>query len=523
MDAFSLGQIVAVIVGGLTAILAQARKKEPYWISPMEEARRFRLLLAIGVLLIAAGALVGLLRPAPTERTADHGGCVSEELPPKETINIPEHARASEESGLGRTTLLSAKRASAAPLMAAAEPLMRVHFIDVGQGASTLFEFPRGAILVDTGGEQNADFSSVELLDEYLTEFFDGRPDLDRRLDSVILTHPHIDHTYGAYLIRDKYAPRNVVANGQDYGKGYPRQRALVNYAAAHDDGPDPVGLELVMLDEITATGLTGPVIDPLGPAAGVDPKVTVLWGQVSADPGWGNAFGKPRFENNNNHSVVVRVDFGEASVLVTGDLEDAAIGSMLQKYAGSALLDVDVYEAGHHGSLNGTTEELLSAMTPDIAVIEMGNVIRKLKWTAWDYGHPRNEVVELLEAHVTSMREPKDVHVGLKGESFTQMRVQHAIYAPGWDGNVVIEGNRAGAFRVLQPSGAPPDATGLVNINTARAEQLESLPTIGRVRALAIIPDRVAHGPFASLESLDRVPGIGMATIEAIRSLVMV
>ena len=60
---------------------------------------------------------------------------------------------------------------------------MRVHFIDVGQGDATLIEFPCAAVLVDTGGENNAQFNSDEALLHYLSEFF------ARRTDPVSYTH----------------------------------------------------------------------------------------------------------------------------------------------------------------------------------------------------------------------------------------------------------------------------------------------------------------------------------------------
>ena len=63
---------------------------------------------------------------------------------------------------------------------------MRVHFIDVGQGASTLIEFPCAAILVDTGGEKNVDFSGTDELTAYLDAFFAQRTDLNKTLHSVI-------------------------------------------------------------------------------------------------------------------------------------------------------------------------------------------------------------------------------------------------------------------------------------------------------------------------------------------------
>ena len=56
-----------------------------------------------------------------------------------------------------------------------------------------------------------------------------------------------------------------------------------------------------------------------------------------------------------------------------------------------------------------------------------------------------------------------------------------------------------------------------LVNLNTATQEQLESLPSIGEVKAKAIIDGR----PYASVEDLDRIPGIGPAILDKLRNLV--
>lgn len=71
------------------------------------------------------------------------------------------------------------------------------------------------------------------------------------------------------------------------------------------------------------------------------------------------------------NHSLVIRVAFGEASFLFTGDLETRAIETLVEYYEGSGLLDVDVYQVGHHGSYNGTSDEIMRAIVrPEIAVI---------------------------------------------------------------------------------------------------------------------------------------------------------
>jgi competence protein ComEA len=77
---------------------------------------------------------------------------------------------------------------------------------------------------------------------------------------------------------------------------------------------------------------------------------------------------------------------------------------------------------------------------------------------------------------------------------------------------------------------GAAPGSTGgstpaptLVNVNTAAAEELETLPGIGEVLAQAIISYRDEHGPFTSVDELEEVSGIGPATLEEIRDLVTV
>ncbi|NLT26953.1 MAG: ComEA family DNA-binding protein [Microbacteriaceae bacterium] len=65
--------------------------------------------------------------------------------------------------------------------------------------------------------------------------------------------------------------------------------------------------------------------------------------------------------------------------------------------------------------------------------------------------------------------------------------------------------------------------AGGLVNLNTATAAQLETLPRIGPAMAQRIIDHREANGPFAAVDDLIDVAGIGEATLEGLRPLVTV
>jgi len=389
-----------------------------------------------------------------------------------------------------------------------AGPLMRVHFIDVGQGAATLFEFPCGAVLVDTGCESNGMFDSTEQLNLYLEEFFAERPDLDGQLTSLVITHPHIDHTRGVRVVRDRFAPKNVLTNGQTNGSGGAQQKMLHRYAADHEGD---VGFKTIWLDDIPALGLTSEVIDPLDCADGIDPKVTVMWGQVRTNPGWGAS----AFKNPNNHSLVVRIDFGEASVLVTGDLESEAIQDLVARYQGTDLLNVDIYQVGHHGSDNGTTDELIAAVTPECAVVCMGPNEREAMWTAWAYGHPRAGIIDALQAGVSGTRQGVDVQVASGVSIFQTRHLTHAIHGTGWDGTVVMEAGVDGRFQMI----APQQTIALINVNTAPAQELEALPGIGPAKARAIVEDRAMLGPYASLAELTRVRGIGPATVEVLRN----
>ena len=67
--------------------------------------------------------------------------------------------------------------------------------------------------------------------------------------------------------------------------------------------------------------------------------------------------------------------------------------------------------------------------------------------------------------------------------------------------------------------SGGRPPAAGPININTAGASELEALPGIGPALAARIVEYRDGHGPFASVDDLTDVPGIGPAKLEALRS----
>jgi hypothetical protein len=149
-----------------------------------------------------------------------------------------------------------------------------------------------------------------------------------------------------------------------------------------------------------------------------------------------------------------MRLDWGEASLLLTGDLEEEALAALVER--SRAALDVDVYQAGHHGSHNGTTGGLMDAMTARVAVISMGHADHGGAFTARAHGHPRRVAVERLVGGVSCRRTPASVLVARGARDFASLEVGAAVYATGWEGTVVVELDADGGVQVVRPDGEP-------------------------------------------------------------------
>ncbi len=341
---------------------------------------------------------------------------------------------------------------------------MVVHFIDVGQGDAELLEFSCGAVLIDTGGETTDQVNGRDNLVAFLKAFFKRRADLGNTLDLVLLSHPHIDHTDGVGTAdppegllgltqTQNLTILNVVDNGkppQD-ASGAKGQRALQESIASHR-------YFAVSADEITTTaGVTNSIIDPIDcrSKGGLDPQIIALWGRV--DPSAGSWT-----DNPNNNSVVVKVQFGAASFLFMGDLQEQAINAMLDSYSPDpSIFDSDVLKVGHHGSNNATTLELVQAVTPKIAAIGAGDsTLSHATYSAYSFGHPNKVAVDLLldpTDGVTLTRPSRQVTVGIKGinrkkhlpPQFQSMTLNRAIYVTAWDGTIAITAHSDGTLTV--------------------------------------------------------------------------
>lgn len=233
---------------------------------------------------------------------------------------------------------------------------LRMSVLDVGQGDAILLTGPAGGrMLVDTGPDPDR---LIALLDERL-------PAWDRRLDLVVLTHPHEDHVAGLALLLDRYRVGGVVEPGM-VGPG-PGDAAFRRRLA-----------ELGRESRIVAAGdrllLDGIEVDIHWPLPGRVPlRATDSGKQI------------------NNVSLVLELRFGRRRLLLTGDVEEEIDPQLLA--AGLAAGDgrrLDVLKVAHHGSASATTDAFVERLRPHVAVVSAG----------WGnpYGHPSPRTVARLE-----------------------------------------------------------------------------------------------------------------------------
>ena len=228
---------------------------------------------------------------------------------------------------------------------------IKIYFLDVGQADCTVIVSKAGNMIIDAGAN-----SSQKNMQAYIDKLG------IKEFKYAIFTHPHEDHIGGAEVILDNYKIENVI---------------IPDYEAK-------TKVYLTMMESIDNCGATVEVIE-----AGENFEFSI--GELKAQ-----ILAPIKFDDNtNNASVVTRIDYGETSIMLTGDAEGEKKNDpeklMLEKYKNNlSILDCDIYKMGHHGSSTSSSQAFLDAVSPQIAIISCG--------VDNDYGHPHEEVISRLE-----------------------------------------------------------------------------------------------------------------------------
>ena len=207
---------------------------------------------------------------------------------------------------------------------------IRLHFIDVGQGDAALIQTEAGHILIDAGTGASED---------YLRAYLDTLG--IQSLRYAIFTHPDEDHIGGADMILRCFEVEQVILSPAEVSS---RAHQAVIEAARQQ------GSEILWAAPDTVLRLG-------------DVSCTIL-APLRLD-----------YEETNNASIVLRMDYGETSALFTGDAELVVESELLARYGSdpNGTLDCDLIKVGHHGSQTSSGQALLQAVTPDFGVISCG------------------------------------------------------------------------------------------------------------------------------------------------------
>lgn len=246
---------------------------------------------------------------------------------------------------------------------------LRVDFLDVGQGDSALITFPGGeTMLVDGGGKRGAaqmikpdggENDEPEIFEpdrqsigEMVVSRFLWSKGYDA-VDCILATHADADHIQG---LGD--AAKNFSVSAAVFGRTpLKNQEFAAVYNVLQKRG---VPILTVARGDVLTFG---------------EVKIEVL------SPEKSDAADAP---SDNNHSIVLRLNFGARKILLTGDIEKETERELLNA---PAFVQTDVIKVAHHGSLTSSTEEFVSAAGAKLAVISVGRES--------PFGHPRAEIIE--------------------------------------------------------------------------------------------------------------------------------
>jgi competence protein ComEC len=255
-------------------------------------------------------------------------------------------------AALGLFGIERAQRAAGAP-----RGKLIASVLDVGQGDSTLLDFPDGRVwLIDGGGFVGSPVDPGRMV--ILPELTARRRS---RIDVLVLSHPHPDHFLGLLSVV------RAVEIGEfwDTGQG-----------AAQ--GAGPAYAELRALLQARAVPVRGPA-ELCGERRFGGAKVQVL----APCPGFRGEWGA------NDNSFVIRLQHGSRAFLFTGDSEHEAEQLLLAR---SAPLGSDYLKVGHHGSRTSSSPAFLQRVRPSIATMSTGVRNR--------FGHPHAPTLAALSAH---------------------------------------------------------------------------------------------------------------------------
>ncbi len=221
---------------------------------------------------------------------------------------------------------------------------LTVHFIDVGQGDSSLIISEGEAMLIDTGEKEYSDTVLKYMKEQGV-----------KKLDYLVLSHPHSDHMGGAANIINGIEVKNVIAPKVS-DEMTPDTKVYEKFLDAVEDNDLKI-TKAVPGDKYEVGQAEAEILSP-----------------VDDD-----------YNDLNDWSAAVLLKHGEDSFMFTGDLTSKVENDMAED---GRLEKVDVLKVAHHGSKTSTKKKFLELVSPKYGVIMCDGT---------SYNHPNEETVERL------------------------------------------------------------------------------------------------------------------------------
>jgi comEC/rec2 family protein len=244
---------------------------------------------------------------------------------------------------------------------------LQVHFIDVGQGDSTLIITPdKKTVLIDAGDEQHSSRTTGYIKSQGID-----------KLDLVIATHPDADHIGGM----DK------VIKNFDIG--------MFSMPLVSKDTKQYKEIKQELKNKKLKNK---PLYTGDGLSVGKDVKLQILSPQKNKT-----------YSDTNEYSIVARLSYKEVSFLF---MADATMENEIAIINDFDDISSDVLKLGHHGSSTSTSDYFLGKVNPSIGVISCGKNNK--------YGHPHKEVMNLLEKYnIMIFRTDEQGSIVLKSDGY--------------------------------------------------------------------------------------------------------
>ena len=262
---------------------------------------------------------------------------------------------------------------------------LQVHVLDVGpiEGDSILIISPNGKSVLIDAGDAGKGKAVLDALKRYKID----------HLDYFVATHPHPDHIGGADEVLNAIKVANVIDNGVDLSAPAPSPQPTKKGSKPQPAATPPkrraktvTGFFEEYKDAVEKSGAQHEKATPgkkydLGGGA----ILTVL---APSEPFFTKEQMKAGGNDVNANSIVLRLDYGDFSMLFMGDAEAQSEERLLGK---DIELKANVIKIAHHGSKYATSENFLKRVNPEAAIISDG---------AWNrYGHPSQSVLDRLKA----------------------------------------------------------------------------------------------------------------------------